>query len=106
MHNYNLTFTDGKRSRCIVMEPKTEAEDSAGIASIFCGRLAGIERIIPDCPEKLPWKRDPSSGCWRLHRFTLRKDGAQWVVEWPGGSAAGGKDEVSAAVRENWNEGC
>lgn len=108
MHILDLKFSDGRACRCIVMEPETDKSDQAGIRSIFHeGYLAGIERRIPPCPEKLSWKRDHAAGdpVWRLHRFTLRKDGAEWLVEWPGGSARGGKDEVSSAVRENWASG-
>lgn len=102
MHILDLTFSDGRACRCIVMEPTTDEEDQNGIRSIFHdGYLTGIERRIPECPEKLPWRR-VSPGQWTLHRFTLSKHAYGWLVEWPGGSVSGGKDEVSAAVRKNW----
>jgi hypothetical protein len=109
MHILDLTFSDGRACRCIVMEPTNDAEDQAGIRSIFkAGYLSSIERRIPPCPEKLPWEKDRGHGdpVWRLHRFTLRKDAGAWLVEWPGGSARGNKDEVSAALRNNWAAGC
>lgn len=105
MHILDLTFTDGKRCRCIVMEPETEEEDAAGIRSIFQGRVASIERRVPECPEKLPWRRDGK--VWRIGRFELTRIGeGRFRVTWPGGSTEGGKDEISQAVRENWRLGC
>lgn len=109
MQILDLTFSDGRACRCIVMEPTTDAEDQAGIRSIFCeGYLVSIERQIPQCPEKLPWRRDRSSPepLWRLARFELRKDGDQWRLGWPFGSITGSRDEVSAGVRDNWRDGC
>ena len=102
MHIYDLTFTNGNRCRCIVMEPGED--DAEGIGSIFQGRLASAVRVIPPCPARLPWVKDGEA--WRLHRFTLRKDGGGWLVEWPGGSARGSSAEVSQAVRDNWRLGC
>lgn len=106
MHIHDLTFTDGKRCRCVVMEPEGELIDQAGIRSIFLdGYVASVERIIKPPPDKLPWRRDGQ--VWRIGQFELtRLDAGIFRVTWPGGSAEGGKDEVSAAVRENWRLGC
>lgn len=104
MQILDLTFTNGQRCRCIVMDPQSNAEDEAGIRSIFCGRLEAVERRIPECPEKLPWKRDGS--VFRLARFTLEKSGDQWRLTWPDGEVVGDREVVSAAVRENWEFGC
>lgn len=87
------------------METTTEAEDEAGIRSIFhCGDQMLIERIIPPCPEKLPWRRD--GNLWRIGRFELTRvmDG-MFRLTWPRGSIDGGKDVISAAVRNHWGEG-
>lgn len=113
MHILDLTFSDGRQCRAIVMEPETDEKDQAGIRSIFHeGYLTGIERRIPPCPEKLPWKRNHGSGepVWRLHRFELRRrtsgPGNDWHLTWPGGELfSSSKDEVSAAVRNNWVSG-
>ena len=107
MKVFDLTFADGKRCRSIVMEPsEDEAIDRAGIASIFHdGYVAGISRIVAPPPEKLPWKRT-HPGRWELGQFALMKkaDGT-FHCFWPGGEVTGGKDEISAAVRQNWDKG-
>lgn len=107
MHIYQLTFADGKQCRSIVMEPAEDpAEDVEGVRSIFRpDYLISMDRIIAPPPAKLPWKRD--GDCWRIGRFKLvRLAAGLFRVEWPGGSAEGGKDKVSSAVRENWEKGC
>lgn len=106
MNIYDLTFTDGKRCRCLVMEPAAdEQEDLDGVRTMFhAGYLQSMERIIAPPPDKLPWRRD--GDCWRIGRFELRRTGdGLFSVTWPGGEASGGKDEVSAAVRGNWRYG-
>lgn len=106
MNFYDLTFSDGKTGRCIVMEPDADpAVDVAGVHSIFHdGYLASMTRVIGDPPARLPWKRDGQA--WRLGSFELIKlDGGRFRVTWPNGSEEGGKDEISAAVRENWSKG-
>lgn len=105
MHRYHLTFPDGSSCLCLVMEPTTPAEDEAGIRSIFhAGQQMTVERFIPAIPEKLPWRRDGQT--WRLGRFVLTKlDSGLLRVEWPGGQAEGGKDEIKDTVRRNWSEG-
>ena len=91
MHTYQLTFADGKTCRCIIMEPEEDpAVDVLGVHSIFApGYLVTMDRVIAPPPERLPWKRD----------------GAVWRLSWPGGGVYGTKEQVSAAVRENWTSG-
>lgn len=105
MHIYDLTLSTGKRCRCLVMDPQGEDIDQDGIRSIFReGQVASLERIVMPPPERLPWRRDGK--VWRIGRFELRKlEGGEFVVTWPGGEVRGGKDQVSAAVREHWREG-
>lgn len=106
MKVFDLDFTDGKRCRCIVMEPlDDEDSDKKGVQSIFHpGYVTGMRRIIAPPSEKLPWKRE--GDVWRLHRFELRKfESGSFRCEWPGGSVEGGKDAISSAVREHWAEG-
>lgn len=103
MHILDLSFADGKRCRCIVMEPTTAEEDAAAVRSMFhAGYLVAVERVMPRPPAKLPWRRDGSGG-WVLHGFRLDKlEAGRFRVVWPGGEVEGGKDEVSEAVRANW----
>lgn len=106
MNFYDLTFTDGKTGRCIVMEPDADpAVDVAGVHSIFRdGYLASMALVIGEPPDRLPWKRDGSA--WRIGSFVLAKLAPDlFRVTWPGGEATGGKEEISAAVRENWTNG-
>lgn len=101
MKIYDLEFTDGKRCRYIAAQPEdSEQEELQGLRDMFCGRLVSMTRIIAPAPTKLPWKRDGS--VWRIAGFTLSKRGDKFHCEWPGGEIVGGKDEVSAAVRESW----
>jgi hypothetical protein len=106
MHNYNLTFADGKTSRCIVMEPApTEKEDTDGMQMIFFDRLVSAERVVLPPPEKLPWQRD--GDVWRLYRFELRRQGdGLFLLKWPSGDFAGDKDSVRLAALKNWRDGC
>lgn len=107
MNFYDLTFTDGKTGRCIVMEPdEDQAVDIAGVYSIFRdGYLATMTRVIAPPPTKLPWKR-VANDRWELHRFVLtRVSAGHFYLTWPNGSTEGDKDHVSAAVRENWAKG-
>lgn len=106
MKSYDITFTDGKTCRCIIMEPDADpAIDVAGVHSIFhAGYLSSMTRVIGEPPAKLPWRRDGS--IWRIGSFELTKLEAGWFrVTWPGGSDEGGKDDISAVVRENWSDG-
>lgn len=104
---FDLTFTDGKACRYLCPDPEaTEETERASLEAIFCGRLASMVRIIAPPPEKLPWKRG-GDGAWWLHRFRLSKlDSGLFRLDWPDGSAEGEKDEISAAVRLNWEKGC
>lgn len=107
MHIFDLTFTDGKKCRYLSPEPEaTEEAERAGLAAMFCGRLASMVRIIAPPPEKLPWRR-VANDRWQLHNFTLTRVRAGWFyLLWPDGSTEGEKDHVSAAVREKWEKGC
>lgn len=103
---FDLQFSDGKRCRCISMDPDPdEAVERSNVESIFHqGYVTGMQRIVAPPPEKLPWKRE--GDVWRLHRFELRKfESGSFRCEWPGGSIEGGKDAISSAVREHWSEG-
>lgn len=64
MKVFDLDFTDGKRCRCIVMEPLDDEDaDKKGVQSIFHpGYVTGMRRIIAPPPEKLPWKRSEDTG--------------------------------------------
>lgn len=105
MRVYDLTFTNGQSCRCIIPEPQSEDVDLAELKGMFCGRLESMKRIIAPPPDKLPWVRKGDE--WRLHSFVLKRiDAGAFKLEWPGGSFEGGRDEVSAAVRENWEKGC
>ena len=100
MKFYDLTFTDGKR--CRMIDP-----DGDGLlpTNFQPGYLVAMDRIITPPPDKLPWRKD--GDVWRLGSFELVKlEPGKFRVSWPGGSAEGGKEEVSAAVRENWADGC
>lgn len=107
MNFYDLTFSDGKTGRCIVMNlTQIQPVDVAGVHSIFHdGYLASMTRVIGDPPARLPWKRQTAT-LWTLGRFALSKlpDG-KFHCFWPGGEVTGGKDEISEAVRENWADG-
>lgn len=105
MRVYDLTFTNGKSCRCIIPDPEGEDVELAGLKDMFGGRLESMKRIIAPPPDKLPWVRKGEE--WRLHSFVLRRIYAGvFRLDWPGGSIEGGKDEVSAAARENWEKGC
>lgn len=69
------------------------------------GYLVSMTRIIGEPPIKLPWKRQTAT-LWTLGLFALSKlpDGT-FHCFWPGGEVTGGKEEISAAVRENWQKG-
>lgn len=108
MRSYDIVFSDGKKCRCLAPEEGAEEQDRAALADIFCrdGHIVSITRCIPPVPEKLPWRLDRAAKCWRLGRFVLTKpDGGKLRLEWPGGQLEGGKDEVRAAVVENWTVG-
>lgn len=97
MKTFDLVFSDGKRCRLIDMEgdglPPTNFHD---------GYLVGFERNIPDPPAKIPWKKQ-QEGIWSCGLFILKRmEPGGFHCFWPGGSVEGGKDAVSAAVRENW----
>lgn len=108
MKVFDLDFSDGKRCRCISMEPDPDEQvERANVESIFHpGYVTGMHRIVAPPPEKLPWKRQHAT-LWTLGRFALSKlPGGTFHCFWPGGEATGGKQEISAAVRENWESGC
>lgn len=111
MKIYDLTFSDGKQCRHIVPQPQDTEQDELRITqAIFCGRLASMVRIIAPPPEKLPWKRTAEDR-WELNLFELRRAGVgsekEFVLTWPGGVLASkSKDDISAAVRLNWEKGC
>jgi hypothetical protein len=100
MHSYDLVFADGKR--CRYLDPD---EDGLIPSNFHSGYLVSVERIIPPIPEKLPWRRTGAKE-WRIGKFVLVRLDDGFEVSWPGGSACGGKEEVSKAVRENWRLGC
>lgn len=107
MHIYDLSFSDGKSCRCIVMEPCADpACDISGVTNIFApSYLASMQRVIQPPPDRLSWKRKGNS--WVIARFVLtRVSEGLFKCEWPGGSAEGDKDAISAAVRANWSSGC
>lgn len=100
MRFYDLTFTDGKR--CRMIDPDGDGQLPT---NFHPGYLLSCERIITPPPAKLPWKRD--GNVWRIGSFELtRLDTGLFRVTWPRGSVEGGKDIVSAAVRDNWAAGC
>lgn len=94
------------------MEPDPDEQvERANVESIFHpGYVTGMRRIIAPPPEKLPWKRE-SGDTWSLNGFQLKRSGIgsekEFVLTWPGGILASKcKNEISAAVRENWESGC
>lgn len=105
MNIYDLKFSDG--TSCRMLDPEAQSLEAiiAAQEGQFGGRLTGVHRIIPPIPDKLPWKRCGENE-WRLANFTLIRDGDGFQVSWPSGSARGGRDEISAAVRDNWSLGC
>lgn len=109
MHTYQLKFADGRACRCIVMEPESDPSvDISGVHSIFqSGYLVSMERVIAPPPAKLPWRRDGDA--WRIGSFELRKEAGGlggWLLTWPGGELrSSNRDEIAAAVRENWLKG-
>lgn len=107
MNFYDLVFADGKTGRCIIMEPDEDpAVDVTGVHSIFSdGYLVTMDRVIAPPPARLPWKRRTET-LWTLGLFALsRLPDGQFHCFWPGGQVTGGKEEISAAVRENWANG-
>jgi len=107
MHIYDLSFADGKSCRCIVMEPCADtSEDIKGATNIFKpGYLQSMDRVMAPAPTKIPWKKQAAS-LWTCQGFALsRLESGQFHCFWPGGEITGGKDEISAAVRENWQKG-
>lgn len=103
---FDLKFSDGKRCRCISMEPDPDEQvERSNVESIFHpGYVTEMCRIVAPPPEKLPWKRDGS--VWRLHSFELQKlESGSFRCTWPGSSIEGDKDAISSAVREHWAEG-
>lgn len=110
MHTYQLKFADGRACRCIIMEPESDPSvDIGGVHAIFReDYLVSMERVIAPPPAKLPWRRD--GDVWRIGSFELRKNssglGNDWLLAWPGGELrSSSKDEIAAAVRENWLKG-
>lgn len=107
MHIYDLSFADGKSCRCIVMQPcEDSADDVRGVTGIFRpDYLQAMTRVIAPAPAKIPWKKQ-SPSLWTCGLFALSKlDADRFHCFWPGGEITGGKDEVSAAVRNNWSKG-
>jgi len=108
MQSYDLTLSDGKTFRCVCLESAGDpAEDIRQIALPFQtgAHLVTISRVVPPIPDKLPWKRTGEHE-WRLANFTLTRTPGGFQVDWPGGSASGGRDEIASAVRKNWAFGC
>lgn len=104
MKVFDLHFTDGKSCRCIIPEPESDADELSALRDMFgADRLESMRRIIAPPPEKLPWKRQ-SANLWTLGLFALSKlpDGS-FHCFWPGGEVSGGKEDISAAVRQHWS---
>ena len=40
---YEVTFTDGKKCRCIAMEPGTDKENVESIKLGFCGKVRSVK---------------------------------------------------------------
>lgn len=106
MRIFDLSFSDGKRCRCIAMDAEeTEAEAIHSIRQGFHpGYLVSAEMIVPPIPDPLPWKKD--GDVWRLRNFSLKRVGVGFLLKWPGGELQGVKDEVKSAVVGNWRSGC
>ncbi len=99
MKSYDLTFADGKA--CRMIDPEG---DGLAPTNFQPGYLISMTRVIGYPPSKLPWRRDGS--VWRIGSFELTKlEAGRFRVTWPGGSDEGGKDDISAVVRENWSDG-
>lgn len=108
---FDLQFSDGKRCRCISMEPDPDEQvERSNVESIFHpGYVTEMRRIVAPPPERLPWKREADDR-WSLYSFELQRKGIgsekEFVLTWPGGILAS-KDSavISSAVREHWAEG-
>ena len=105
MKVFDLSFSDGKRCRCIIPEPEPDDVELASLRGMFGNdRLESMHRIVAPPPGRLPWKRD--GDMWRIHSFKLQKlESGLFRCTWPGGSIEGDKDVISSAVREHWAEG-
>ena len=105
---FDLQFSDGKRCRCISMEPDPdEAVERSNVESIFHpGYVTEMHRIVAPPPEKLPWKKVGNH--WEIGQFKLRKckpdpDGSQvWCLDYPGVSAYLDAKGVAETVRREW----
>lgn len=104
MNAYDICLTTGKSFRMLDPDADSLAEIMQAQRAKFGDELLSVSRVIPPIPDKLPWKR--CEGGWQIGRFRLTKGDGDFTVSWPGGSVTGGKDEVSAAVRNNWALGC
>lgn len=107
MKIFDLSFIDGKSCRCIVLEESADdAEEVRQLRNNFHpGYVVDVERVIPPPPSKLPWVAQ-RKGLWTPGLFILsRIDAETFQLEWPGGSASGDKEEISATVRLHYLEG-
>lgn len=111
MKVFDLSFSDGKSCRCIVLEESADdAEEARQLISTFHpGYVVDVKRVMPPAPSKLPWRRS-GENCWRLNQFTLSKiidsvSGEQvgWCLKWLDQTLfCNDKESISAAVRANW----
>lgn len=107
MKVFDLSFTDGKSCRCIVLEESADdPEEERQLRNNFHpGYVATVARVMPPPPTKIPWKRQHKT-MWTCGLFALSKlDSGDFHCFWPGGEVTGDKAAVSKAVRENWNLG-
>ena len=108
---FDIQFSDGKRCRCISMEPDPdEAVERSNVESIFHpGYVTEMRRIVAPPPEKLPWKRQ-AANLWSIDNgrriFALSKlPSGEFHCFWSGGEVIGDKSSISSAVRKHWAEG-
>lgn len=107
MKIFDLTFSDGKSCRCIVLEESdSDEEDCRQLRDKFrAGYVTDIRKVISPPPAKLPWVR-AANDTWTLGLFILKRsvEGVM-TCSWPDGEVTGDKEEISAVVRLNWESG-
>lgn len=107
MKIFDLSFSDGKGCRCIVLEESdSDEEDCRQLRDKFrAGYVTDIRKVVAPPPARLPWIR-ATQDTWTLGLFILTRIGEGLLnCRWPDGDITGDKEEISAVVRLNWESG-